>query len=210
MELSWTDFKAFVSSRSLSIQWVVAGDNYFLKAYDSYFSFDCMIPKDPVLSSETVDFEANFKASGNVKVSSNVSVQSAAPFGAKSLIISGVLKKFYARNTGVQYALSSGSNLLEYTIGYPWVKIIGIECIGAESLDTAEIKVYDNSSGTYSGVPNVLLNQFGYTLNMAKDFYRRESPFEADLYSGMVLKFTYVSVSAKTIGVNFIMNEVKS
>lgn len=210
MELSWTDFKTFVSSRSLSIQWVVAGANYYLKAYDSVFSFECVIPTDRAVSSETVDFEDNFKAAGNVKVSSNVSVQSTAPFGAKSLIISGVLKKFYARNTGVQYALSSGSNLLEYTIGYPWVKMIGIECIGAESLDTAELKVYDNSSGTYSGVPNALLNQFGYTLNMAKDFYRRESPFEADLYAGMLLKVTYVSVSAKTIGVNFIMNEVKS
>jgi len=77
-------------------------------------------------------------------------------------------------------------------------------------LDTAELRVYDNASGTYSGFPNALLNQFGYTLNMAKDYYARTSPFDADLYQGMVLKLTYVSISNKRIGINIIMNEVKS
>jgi len=210
MELSWTDFKAFVVSRSLSIQWVVAGSNYFMKAFDNIFSFECLIPNDPALSSETVDFETNFKAAGNVKPLQTVSVQSAPPFGAKTQVINGVTKKFFARNTGLQTVLAAGSNTISYTISYAWIKIIGIECISCEALDTVELKVYDNASGTYSGVPNALLNQFGYTLNMAAGYYARTSPFDADLYAGMILQFTYVSVSAKTIGFNIIMNEVKS
>jgi hypothetical protein len=210
MELSWTDFKAFVVSRGLSIQWVVAGSNYFMKAFDNIFSFECLIPIDPSLSSETVDFETNFKAAGNVKPLQTISVQSAPPFGAKSQIINGVTKKFFARNTGLQQDLTVGSNEITYTISYPWVKVIAIEVIGSESLDTAELRVYDNPIGTYSGVPNALLNQFGYTLNLAKDFYARNSPYDADLYQSMILKLTYVSVSAKRIGVNVILNEVKS
>jgi len=210
MELSWTDFKAFVVSRGLSIQWVIAGSNYYMKAFDNYFQFECLVPNDPLISSETVDFETNFKALGNVKPSPNVSVQSITPFGAKSQIINGVLKKFFARNTGLQQDVTTGSNEILYTISYPWVKMIGIECINGESLDTAELRVYDNALGTYSGVPNAMLNQFGYTLNMAKDYYARTSPFEAELYAGMVLKITYVSISDKRIGMNVIMNEVKS
>lgn len=138
------------------------------------------------------------------------SITSLPPFGAKQAVINGVLKKFYARNTGIQSAVTTGSNVINYTMSYAWVKIIGIECIGCEALDTCELKVYDNASGTYSGVPNALLNQFGYTLNMAANFYSRTSPFDADLYAGMVLQITYVSLSNKTIGFNMIMNEVKS
>jgi len=140
----------------------------------------------------------------------DVSVSSIPPFGAKSQVIGGVLKKFYARNTGLQYDLTTGSNDINFTIPFPWVKIIGIECIGGEILDTAELRVYDNALGTYSGVPDALLNQFGYTLNMAKDYYARSSPFDADLYQGMILKITYVSISDKRVGMNIIMNEVKS
>lgn len=210
MELSWADFKAFVQSRGASIQWVVAGQNYFLKAYDNLFTFECMIPTDSSISSDTVDFEANFKAAGNVNAQQKILVQSLPPFGAKTLVINNVLKKFFARNTGVQYDLVSGSNDVTFTIGYPWVKITGVECFGAETLDTCELRVYDSPAGTYSGVSGAFLNQFGYTLNMGKDYYQREAPYDADLYYGMVLKLTYVSQSAKRVGVNFLMTEVKS
>lgn len=210
MELSWTNFKTFVTTRALSIQWVVAGDNYYMKAFDNIFQFECLLPVDSSLSADTLDFETNFKALGNVKPLQTVSVQSAPPFGAKSQVIGGVVKKFYARNTGLQQDLAIGTNEITYTISYPWVKVIAIEVIGSEALDTAELRVYDNGAGTYSGVPNALLNQFGYTLNLAPGFYARNSPYDADLYQSMVLKLTYVSISAKRIGVNVILNEVKS
>jgi len=156
---------------------------------------------------ETSIFDYVYNLNAKAK---EVTVNSVPPFGAKSQVISGVLKKFYSRNTGIQYDLTTGSNDINFTISFPWVKIIGIECIGGEILDTAELRVYDNSVGTYSGVPNALLNQFGYTLNMAKDYYARSSPFDADLYQGMLLKITYVSISDKRVGMNIIMNEVKS
>jgi len=72
------------------------------------------------------------------------------------------------------------------------------------------MKVYDTATGTYSGVPNYMLNQFAYSVNIAKDYYVRLSQFDADLYTGMIIQFTYNSVSDKTIGFNLIMNEVKS
>jgi hypothetical protein len=146
----------------------------------------------------------------DVTVSNMLTIGSRPPFGAKSAVIGGVLKKFFARNTGVQYDLVSGANDVEFSIGYPWVKVTGIECIGGESLDTCELRVYDSPAGTYSGVSGAFLNQFGYALNIAKDYYHREAPYDADLYYGMVLKFHYVSKSAKRIGMNLLLTEVKT
>jgi hypothetical protein len=119
-------------------------------------------------------------------------------------------KKLFARNTGIQIAVVQGSNTINYTATYPHAKVNGVQVINCEALDTAEMKVYDTAQGTYSGVPNALLNQFGYTLNLPKDFYQRESRFDADLYQGMKIEFTYVSLSAKTVGINILMDEVKS
>lgn len=210
MEVNWTDLKAFVSSRSLSIQWVNAGSNYFMKASDGFFHLECLIPNDNTLSSETVDFETNFKPAGNVKPSEFVTVQSLPSFGAKTFLSGTTTKRLFARNTGKAFAVTTGSNDLNYTAAYAWVKIIGLECIGAEIGDYAELRVYDNASGTYSGVPNALLNQFGYTLYMAKDYYVRISQFDSDIYTGMVLKVTYNSISNKNVYINYLMNEAKT
>jgi hypothetical protein len=67
----------------------------------------------------------------------------------------------------------------------------------------------DSSAGTYSGYPNFKLNQFGFSANLGKDYYQQNTNYDADLYQGMQLKFTYNSKSAKTIGINFNLNEVK-
>jgi len=205
--LKYTDFKAFVTSRQLSAQYIDADGNYYLKAFDGYFSVECNLVKD-VDVADTADFEANLKPNGNK--SPTLAIGSLPPFGAKTFLLNGATKKLFARNTGVQFAVAAGSNVLTYTATYAWAKIIGMELINGEALDTCQLKVLDSLAGTYSGVPSAVLNQFGYTLNMAKDFYSRTSPFDADLYVGMQLQFTYVSISAKTLGLNIIQNEVTS
>lgn len=138
-----------------------------------------------------------------------VSVQAAPPYGSKTITVSGATKKLYARNVGIQQALSAGSNTITYTASYAWVKMLGVEAINCEALDTVSFKVYDNASGTYSGYPNLLLNQFSFSLNLPKDYYLRMANFDADVYAGMVIKVEYTSVSAKTVGLNFLFNEVK-
>ena len=132
------------------------------------------------------------------------------PYAAKTIMINGVTKKLYIRNTGFQSALTSGSNTITYTATYSWAKLIGVEVIGAEALDYVDFKVFDTATGTYSGTPNAMLNHFGFSVNIAPGFYRRECPYDADIYQGLVLKLTYNSVSAKTIGINILQSEVKS
>jgi len=140
----------------------------------------------------------------------SVIVSSAPAFGSKIIVAAGVTKKLYARNIGFQSALAAGANTITYTLAYPWVKMLGVEVINSEALDSVDLKVLDSAAGSYSGVPNLVLNQFAFATNLPKDYYLRMSNFDADLYVGMQIQITYTSVSAKTVGFNLLTNEVKT
>ena len=135
----------------------------------------------------------------------SVSISSTPTFTSKTI----GTKKLFARNIGIQQVLVQGSNTFTYTVSFPWVKFVGVEVINAEALDFVDFQVLDNAQGSYSGIPNQLLNQFGFSTNIAKDFYQRICSYDADIYGGMSFKMIYTSMSAKTIGINFMLNEVK-
>lgn len=137
-------------------------------------------------------------ASGNI-------VMEHAPFATKEM----AGKKLYKRVTGIQAAVTTGSNEIVFTVTYPWVKLTQIEIVNCEALDKACLKVFDDANGTYSGTPNYEFNQFGFTVNCSKDFYKSASEFDSDLYVGMKIKVNYQSLSNKTIGINLVQNEVK-
>lgn len=198
MNTTWDIFKPFVVARNLSIQWIDLNDTYWLKAFDGPFQLECVLDKqaDP---DSTLDFETSFKSKGNTILSSP------APFAAKTL----GSKKLYKRIQGISVAIVRGSNDILFTIPFPWVKITGLDVIGSENLDTVSMYVLDTVTGTYSTVPNYMLNQFGFNVNVSKDTYSYHSEFDADLFQNMQIKITYNSVSDKTIGINFILNEVK-
>ena len=140
----------------------------------------------------------------------SVAVQQSPAFAAKTVIVNGVSKSLYKRFTGSSFALTQGSNTFTWTqASFPWVKFLGIEVIGAELGDTCSLYVLDTASGTYSGHANYPLNQFAYNANVAPSFYINESSYDADMYQNLQIQFVYNSISAKTIYINFDMNEVK-
>jgi hypothetical protein len=167
-------------------------------AYDAWLQ-----AKRPIIQASSIIQE--------VKVVSQpeIQVQSQPAFAAKSFNTAQGIKKLYARVHGIQQALTSGANTIDFTIPYPWVKITGLMVFSGEALDTVDLSIYDTATGTYSGVPNYKLNQFGFAANISKDSFEWTSPYDADLYQGMIIKITYNSVSAKTIGINYILNECK-
>lgn len=118
--------------------------------------------------------------------------------------------KLYSRTEGKSFSLSTGVNeALDFNIPWNNAKLTGIEIIGGEIGDKVDLKVRDDPSGTISTVADAVLNQFGYTVYVGKDFYRRESQYDADLIKDMKIELEYDSVSAKTIYVNYILHEVK-
>jgi len=165
---------------------------------------------DYVDLSAAIDFLKGNTISAVITSQPAVTVAATPAFGSKTITVSGVTKKLYARNVGFQAPLTAGANIVDYTATFPWSKLLGAEVINSEALDTIDLKVYDTATGTYSGYPNALLNQFAYSVNLPKDYYIRMANFDADIYVGLIIRIIYTSVSAKTIGVNLLFNEVKA
>lgn len=149
--------------------------------------------------SDHVDFLKNL-------IPATIAINSLTAFASK-ILPDG--KKLYKRYWGIQAAVDSGENTIIYTIPYPQVKIIGVDILYAETLDTISLFILDSTTGTYSTIPNYILNQFGFDVNISKDFFRQESNYDADLFQDMQIKIVYNSQSAKTIGINFNLSEVK-
>ena len=75
MEISWTQFKQFLSDRNVGCNYVEIGNNYHLNAFDNSFKVDCILPLDRNLSLDTIDFEDNYKASSNQKIKNTVQTE---------------------------------------------------------------------------------------------------------------------------------------
>lgn len=65
MEVTWSILKAFITARTLSIQYVDLDDTYWLCAYDGNFKLECKLYKYPTDTTDLLDFENNYKAAGN-------------------------------------------------------------------------------------------------------------------------------------------------
>lgn len=62
--VDWVTLKAFATARGLSLQWVDLGDTYWIVGVDGPFTLECTLVK-ALQTDEVVDFETNFKATGN-------------------------------------------------------------------------------------------------------------------------------------------------
>ncbi len=198
MRVNWTTLKGFVDTHKLSPQYIDLDDTYFVKAFNGHFVLECEIEKND--SADQTEFETSYKM-----MKCNKPIDALPPFAAKT--INGM--SIYSRPKGMAQAVILGTTTFETVVSFPKVKFNELEIIGGEIGDNVNLKILDTAAGTYSGAPNYQLNQFGYTVNVAKDYYSRVSQYDADLYQGMRIVLEYTSVSAKTVYPNFIIHELK-
>lgn len=199
---TWTEFKTLViGTKQLKFQYTENSTSYELYANESVFVWNTTVLK---ATSDCTDFEANHKANGNQKIMLDVGTMPA--FASKTF----GTKKLFKRVIGFTQALTTGANTVSWTCSFPWVKLMALELVGGEIGDIADLKVKDSNAGLITGVPNYLLNQFGWSYNIYGNYSKHYSEFDADLYAGLVIEITYTSISNKTIGVNIITNEVKT
>lgn len=216
-DCNWTQFKAFAVLKEFVWQMEDGSNCYRIWAYNGPEAFICKIYKEEVpqfiIDSgytqeqndiDKSDFETNFKAGSNRKIGS-VDITSLPAFASKML----GTKKLYKRVVGIKSDVSVGDNVIDWTQTFPWAKFMEIQFFNCEIGDYVDLEIYDTSTGTYSTIPNYKLNQFGFAANLCKEFYSHKSEFDADIYVGMIIRIIYHSVSAKNIGINFVMNEVK-
>lgn len=128
------------------------------------------------------------------------------PFTAKK--IDG--KNLFTRVHGLTASVAAGSNDITFSIPYSHAKFNALEIVNGASGESVNFKVLDDSSGTYSTVPNYQLNQFGFSVQIPDGFYKRDSSYDADLYLNMVIKLEYTAVEAKTVRINIVLHELKS
>jgi len=214
-ELKWTDWKAFKSKKELVHQYEEFSDKYFVWGYDSPEVYVCVIYKSIVPpeviesgytqaqnDSDKLDFESNFKSKSNFRISGT------NPFSKKVL---GGGFKLYRRKHGASSSIAANSSgTIELVIPYVSCKINIVEVIGCYYGDTVNLKVYDTPQGTLSTIPNYMLNQFGFNVEMPDGFYKDESSYDADLIQNMKIELTYFNngENEKHIGVNFTLHEI--
>ncbi len=204
MQVEWSVIKAFLTARGLSAQFINLGTNYWIKAIDGSFGIECLITTDPT-NSDTADFLANFITNGNKPLCQNTTISSTPAFASKTF----GSKSLFKRVRGLQSVVAIGDNTILYVEEFSWVKFMALEIINGEIGDYVSLYILDTVTGTYTGHANYQLNQFGYNANIGAGFYEHKSEFDADIYQGLQIKIVYHSISAKTVGINYIMNEVK-
>lgn len=112
-------------------------------------------------------------------------------------------KKLFARNHGFQIVcITAGTYTGEFSIPYEHAKIDKVDIINGEANDKVNFKV-----ATVNG--SIVLNQFAFDLNVSKDYMSQTSAYDADLFLGLKLSIEYTCQSARTIGVNLRLHEVK-
>jgi hypothetical protein len=65
IQVNWTDFKSFIDSRSLPIQYIEFPKEYYLVGIDGPFQIKCLLDRAPTNNTDLLDFENNYKAVGN-------------------------------------------------------------------------------------------------------------------------------------------------
>lgn len=119
--------------------------------------------------------------------------------------------KLFRRAHGAKHTIVPGDSALNFVVPYNQVKINEAQILWAFEGITIDFEVFDTAQGTYSGVPNFKLNQFGFGLGVAKDFFEDVSSYDADLYIGMIIKCTFhnPTVITKEVCVNLVLHEIK-
>ena len=112
-------------------------------------------------------------------------------------------KKLFARNHGFQIVCTSAGTFNgEFSIPYDHAKMDKVDIVNGEANDLANFKIATVAGG-------IVLNQFAFSLNIAKDYMSQTSAYDSDLFLGLKVVLEYTCQSARTIGVNLRLHEVK-
>lgn len=158
---TWTEFKSFVDSRSLSVQWFDSDGNYYLAAFDGVFTVFHTMIKDS--GDDQTEFESNYKSVGNKPVlkidPDGKPIQAIGkPSGQdfKAIVSHDFSNQtsWYTESTRVSGETLSGSGTGPYTSAHDnWIDLTsGLVPREDEILSTYAAKIYDNGSEVTSGI----------------------------------------------------------
>ena len=169
--------------------------------------FTCNFITDLDTNSETtLDFIVS-QHSGTAPIEqpsqvNRVQTVASSPFAAKVLPDG---RKLYKIVHGMKETIGIGQEVaISFVIPYNYAEVTAVEIVNGMAGDTCDFEVYDTPTGTISGYPNVMLNQFGFNVNISPVFHREESSYDADVIKDMKLEVHYKNNS----GINLDMGSL--
>lgn len=127
------------------------------------------------------------------------------PFSSKSLPTG---EKLFRRKHGYTLSCVAGVNTLLILVPYDRAKVNELEILNAPVGCTVDLKVLDTATGTLTTIPNYQLNQFGFDVNISKDYFKDVSQYDADVFRDMQIEIKITSPTVFTAGINIVFHEV--
>lgn len=204
INVDWLTFKSVVTAQSIAFKYVTLDGTYYMYT-ENASPIACHVDITTPANPNQTDFEANLKSKGNRSTTVTLSAFS------DKVLPNG--KRLFTRVHGSSGSVSGAPDNIDFEIPYPMCKLTGIDIINGELGDKINLKILDTSTGTISGVPNMVLNQFAYNVNIASSFHKFESRYDADMIQGLKIRVEFDAVAPdllpKTIYINFYIHEVK-
>lgn len=121
-------------------------------------------------------------------------------------------RKLTRRSRGFTISLpgTSSPTAATFTIPFNFCLLSATEIVGARLGDSFKYEVLDTATGTVSTIPNYSLNTFGQDVYAAKDFYRADSTYDAELFLGLQIKVTCtpVDTDVRNVYINLDLHEL--
>ena len=133
-------------------------------------------------------------------------------FTAKSDPTTGL--KLFRRVHGITCNLTSeGNTEVIFSVPYNQCKVNEVNIVWCPEGVQVDFQVLDTPTGTISTIPDYMLNQFGFDVNVSKDYFEDISSYDADLIKDMQLKIIFKQksgyTSTKEVGINIVLHEMK-
>lgn len=136
------------------------------------------------------------------------------PFKTKQL--SNGTKLFRRKHGKKALILANSETEVIFTVPYTQVKINELEIVGGNSLDRVDILIKSpidqETASIHNKEPNIVLNQYGFDINISENFYIDKSEYDADVSKGFQIIIIYKNDTSSdvTVGFNLIYHEVVS
>lgn len=207
--VSWDQLKNYISTLSSpQLHYLEDNQKYEVFVINGNLSLMCLIFKDG--NQDVIDFEDNYKDLANKSIVLDSRIESQPPFNAKVLPDGS---KVFRRVRGIVATINNAQTNIDFIVPFQKCKITGLQIIGATLGDKAKFQVLDDSNGTVSGYPGIVLNTFGENVYVAPGEVSYPSKYDADLFGGLVLRIVYDSIDQvldppRKIYINFDLHEV--
>jgi hypothetical protein len=206
MIMNWSDFKIIVDKYDLNLIYFEDLNKYSLSAFIGNKEIKSIIFKDNL--SDITIFESSYKSKSNKPFAQKIS-----PFFDKKIGNSSLFRRThgYKELLPAQNNNIDGLVFINCVIPYNKAKINKMEVLFCPEGVKCDFEVYDTPTGTLSGIPNFMLNQFAFDLNIRENYHVDESHYDADLIKDMKIEihFKNSSLISKIVGVNFHFHELK-